>query len=259
MRQAPELPYVYELVVRDAVDSAMDEARRLARAGAGEGTLVWAQEQTSAHDSSGRPQPSPRGNLYACLILQPEYPPVISMQLSYVAVVSLGQALANLALPMTDLRYVWPNAVQLSGSNAGAIMLEFVPRHAENFPALLVDVKVNVKSHSAVDDIGSTSLEAEGLDGVSAVEVLEGFARYFVSWINRWADAGFDPVQKTWMQRMEGLGEIREMRLKEKTLTGKLVELDGRGALIVESADGVRHTLSVADYYGLEAGRETGS
>ena len=257
MRQAPELPYVYELVVCDVVDSAMDEARRLARAGAGEGTLVWAQEQTSAHGSSGRPRPSPRGNLYACLIMQPEYPPAISMQLNYVAVVSLGLALADLALPMTDLRYVWPNAVQLSGNNAGAITLEFVPQHAEKFPALLLDVTVNIKSDSGVDDIGSTSLEAEGLDSVSAVEVLEGFARYFVSWINRWADAGFDPVRKAWTQRMAGLGEIREMRLKEKTLTGKLVELDGHGALILESAVGVRHSLNVADYYGLENGRET--
>jgi len=259
MHQAPELPYVYELVMRDVVDSALDEARRLARAGAGEGTLVWAQEQTAAHDTFGRPQASPRGNLYACLILQPEYPPAMSLQLNYVAAVSLGLTFADLALPMTDLRYVWPNAVQLSGATAGVVTLEFMPPGTGTFQELLLGVTVNVTGGSVASDAGHTSLHSEGLDGVTAAGVLEGFARYFVSWINRWADAGFAPVRKAWMQRMEGLGEIREIRLKDKTLRGKLVELDEHGALILESADGARHALSVADYYGVEAGRETGS
>lgn len=259
MHPAPDLPHVYELVVCDVVDSALDEARRLARAGAGEGTLVWAQEQTAARDYSGRPQPSPPGNLYACLILQPEYPPAISMQLNYVAAVSLGMTLADLALPMTDLRYGWPNAVQLSGDLAGSVTLEFIPRRAGKLPDLLLGVTVNVKNDSGVDDLGSTSLQAEGLNGVTPAEVLEGFARHFVSWINRWADDGFAPVRRAWMQRMVGLGEIGEIRLQGKTLRGKLVEIDEHGALILESSDGTRHALGVADYYGLESGQETGS
>ena len=42
----PQLPPAYRLVALDSVESTNDEARRLAAAGAEDGTLVWAREQT---------------------------------------------------------------------------------------------------------------------------------------------------------------------------------------------------------------------
>jgi BirA family biotin operon repressor/biotin-[acetyl-CoA-carboxylase] ligase len=254
MDRIPDLPGLYELVVCDMVDSAVAEARRLASDGADEGTLVWAQAQTAACDRFGRSRPSPRGNLYGCLVLRPEYPVAAALQLNYIAVVSLGLTVAELVSPMTGLRYRWPNAVLLGDAVVGDVVLEPGPTPAGTFESLLVGLTVNVTHSPEFSVSGETSLAAEGFDTVTAPEILEGFSRHFLSWINRWADAGFSPVRKAWVQRADGFGQVQEIFLKEETLTGRPVELDEHGVLVLESPDGIRRRLSVSDYFGIREG-----
>ena len=73
-RSQPVLPAGYRLVFYDSIGSTNDEAKRLARDGAAEGPLVWALEQTAGRGRRGRAWVSPRGNLYASLILRPDCP-----------------------------------------------------------------------------------------------------------------------------------------------------------------------------------------
>ena len=70
----PRLPPGYRLLCYDSIGSTNDEAKRLARDGAAEGTLVWALEQTAGRGRRGRAWISPRGNLYVSLILRPDCP-----------------------------------------------------------------------------------------------------------------------------------------------------------------------------------------
>ena len=49
----PRLPPQFELVTLDRTASVMDAALASARKGAGEGTLVWAREQTRTHAPGG--------------------------------------------------------------------------------------------------------------------------------------------------------------------------------------------------------------
>lgn len=254
MHRIPDLPGVYELVVCDVIDSAVAEARRLATNGADEGTLVWAQAQTAACDRFGRSRPSPRGNLYGCLVLRPEYPAAAALQLNYIAVVSLGLTIAELVSPMTELRYRWPNAVLLGDAIVGDVVLEPGLAPAGAFESLLVGLTVNVTDSPEFSASGETSLAAEGFETVTAAEILEGFGRHFLSWINRWADAGFSPVRKAWVQRADGFDQVQEIFLKEETVKGKPVELDEHGALVLDAPDGIRRRFSVSDYFGIQGG-----
>ena len=254
MSETVDLPHVYELITCDVIDSAMAEARRLALAGAEEGTLVRAQEQTAAHDRFGQPQSSPRGNLYACLILRPECTPAVAQQHVFLSTISLGLTIADLASPMTDLRYRWPNVVLLNGAATGESALEPGPEKAGTLEWLLLGLTVNVNNLPVTCDINITSLQSEGLAQASATDVLYGFSRHFLSGINRWADIGFAPIRKAWTQRMNGLGKIQEIHLKDETLTGKLVELDEHGALILELEGGTRRHVTVADFFGILGG-----
>jgi hypothetical protein len=60
----PVLPDGWTLVALHSVGSTNDEAARLAEAGASEGTVVWAREQTGGRGRRGRVWASPVGNLY---------------------------------------------------------------------------------------------------------------------------------------------------------------------------------------------------
>jgi hypothetical protein len=39
------------------------------------------------------------------------------------------------------------------------------------------------------------------VDDAEPAKVLPGFGRYFLSWVDRWAGEGFEPVHKAWLAR----------------------------------------------------------
>src|SRR5216684_5815114 len=101
------LPDGYLLKRYEVVGSTNDEAKALARAGAPEGTLVWAGEQTAGRGRRGRIWLSPPGNLYLSVVLRPAGAPSRAAQLGFVAALGLGDALAAMVGPALAVRYKW--------------------------------------------------------------------------------------------------------------------------------------------------------
>lgn len=85
------LPGVRRLVRLPSVDSTQAEARRLAAAGAYDGTLVWAARQTAGRGRMGRRWRSGAGGLYASWLLRPKFAPERLADLS----IACGEALAE--------------------------------------------------------------------------------------------------------------------------------------------------------------------
>lgn len=247
MTTTPSLPSSYELVVHDTVDSAVAEAKRLAVQGADEGTLVWAREQTEGYGRFGKPWISLPGNFYCALILRLDEPPAVTAQLNYVAAVSLGAAIANVSSPLTELYYRWPNDILLYDAKVANILLESPP--SENPDWLVLGVAVNVQSYPDDMDPPATSMVTEGTPDASDVALLEYFTRHFLSWINRWADDGFAPVRRIWMQRANGVGKPLEVQLKTETVKGNFADIDEQGALVVQLPEGGRRAVSIAEYF----------
>src|SRR2546422_9723005 len=98
MNQAePRLPEGFRLHRYETLGSTNDAARRLARDGAPEGTLVWSLAQSAGKGRRGRPWISPPGNLYLSLVQRPAALPARAAQLGFVAAVALRDALRRLA------------------------------------------------------------------------------------------------------------------------------------------------------------------
>lgn len=244
------LPPAYVLATHDTIDSAVQEARRLALQGAEEGTLVWAKEQTAGRGRFGRPWVSPHGNLYCALVLRLEEPAAVAVQVNYVAAVSLAAAIAGLVSPMVELRYRWPNDILLYDAKVAGILLDAPTRQLDYYDWLVLGVGVNVTSHPNLD-APATSLHTDGFSQASATELLEDFSRYFLSWINRWADEGFAPIRKAWMQRANGIGQPLALQLEAETLKGRFAELDDDGALVMELPDAGIRRISVAEFFAI--------
>src|SRR5262249_24838282 len=98
----PGLPQAYRLVRYDTVGSTNDEAKRLARDGAEEETLVWAAEQTAGRGRHGRAWASPRGNLCASLVLRPRCRVDQAPELGFVAALAIGGSLRSLSKKRPD-------------------------------------------------------------------------------------------------------------------------------------------------------------
>ncbi len=246
----PHLPPAYRLVALDRVDSSNDEAKRLANEGAEDGTLVWAREQRNGRGRQGRGWASPPGNLYVSLVLRPECTPAEAAQLSFVAALGVGEAVGSVAPPLIEVHYKWPNDVLFNGRKGAGILLESRTADERRLDWLVLGVGVNVTSFPEDAAFPATSLSYEGAPpDISEVDLLEAFARHFLSWVNRWLVDGFAPVRRAWLHHAHGLGEAIEVRLPRETLNGTFRDLDKSGALVLELPDGATRTISAGDVY----------
>jgi len=247
---APRLPPAYRLIRLDTVESTNDEAARLAGQGAEEGTLVWARAQTRGRGRRQRDFASPPGNLYFSLVLRPECDARTAAQLSFVAALAVGEAIGSVAPPLLEVTYKWPNDVLLNGRKVSGILLESRADAAGGLDWLVLGVGINVQSFPEDTGFPATGLHFEGVPrDVSEGDVLQAFARSFLSWTNRWLEDGFAPVRQAWLNHAHGRGETITVHLPREKLTGIFRDLDRSGALVLELADGERRVISAGDVY----------
>jgi BirA family transcriptional regulator, biotin operon repressor / biotin---[acetyl-CoA-carboxylase] ligase len=243
-RFQPRLPPGYRLVSFDSIGSTNDEANRLARGGAPEGTLVWALEQTAGRGRRGRVWVSPRGNLYASVILRPDSPPGRAAQLGFVTALALGDALRAKLPAIAGLSYKWPNDVLLRGQKLAGILLESEMGVGRDAAFVIVGVGVNLVSFPREADFPATSLSDEGLDPPPPSVLLEEFTRHFRSWLQRWRMSGFTPVRQAWRAQAISIGDLIRVRLEATTLHGRFLDIDDEGALLLETAEEHRRISS---------------
>jgi BirA family biotin operon repressor/biotin-[acetyl-CoA-carboxylase] ligase len=237
---ALRLPPAYRLVSLETVGSTNDEAKRLAREGAEDGTLVWAREQTKGRGRSGRSWASPPGNLYLSLVLRPDCAPADAAQLGFVAALGAGAALAQVLPPMIDLRYKWPNDILLNRRKVAGILLETESAASGRLEWLVLGLGINVAQRPAETAFPATSLHEEGATEATVEAALEAFSRHFMNWVNRWLDDGFAPVREAWRTSAIGIGEAIRVRLPNEEIDGIFEDIDADGALLLRVGGAVR-------------------
>jgi BirA family transcriptional regulator, biotin operon repressor / biotin---[acetyl-CoA-carboxylase] ligase len=237
----PRLPGDYRLVFYETVGSTNDEARRLARAGAAEGTVVWALQQTAGRGRRGRLWTSPLGNLYASFVLRPDYPPKKASQLGFVVALAVGDALRAVISAGDRIAYKWPNDILVGDRKIGGVLIETEIGEGGGFIVLVVGVGINLASAPAATELPATSVAALGREPPAPGTMLELLASQLDAWLRRWRTAGFAPIRSAWLAEAALLGLPIRVRLDGSELHGRFRDIDGEGVLLLETADGVRH------------------
>jgi BirA family biotin operon repressor/biotin-[acetyl-CoA-carboxylase] ligase len=245
---ALKLPPGYQLVRYDSVGSTNDEAKRLARDGAREGTVVWAREQTAGRGRLGHVWVSPPGNLYTSLILCPDCPPRRAAQLGFVAALAVGAALDALLPRLEGLFYKWPNDILVNGRKLAGMLLESEMTNPDKLAFLILGVGINLASSPRLAEYPATSLSEEGLGEIPSVVMLEEFCGRFHFWQKRWTKEGFAPVRAVWLTRAASHRELIEVRLKTGTLHGRFLDIDDEGALLLEDTTG-QHRVTAGEVF----------
>ena len=231
----------------------METALASAAHGAGEGTLVWAREQTSAHTRRGNTWIGYPGNLHCALIIEPDYPNEEAWQLLYVNALAVGSAIAEMVSPMTGLRFAWPNRLLINDLLAARLDIAATEPARDPYPALVLGASVNVAMHPPQPEPEEyNSIHASGAREITVVDVLEAYASHFLAWSSRWADEGFAPLRRAWRIRADGLGSHATIRVFGGTIEGRVDDIDERGALVLDTASGSRR-ITVEEYFGMGA------
>ncbi|OGO51054.1 MAG: biotin--[acetyl-CoA-carboxylase] ligase [Chloroflexi bacterium RBG_16_68_14] len=218
-----------------SITSTMEMARREAEAGAPEGALAIAEEQTAGRGRMGRSWVSPPGvNLYFTVILRPTLE-----QLRYLAIIA-PLAVCQAIEETTGLfpRIKWPNDVIIDGSKVCGVLAESELAGDEVLFALVgIGVNVNLEptAHPEIREI-ATSLRAELGREVAREEVLAATLNHFET-LYRALRRG-EVVSTGWKHRLDTLGKPVRVQTAGGFEEGVAVDADSDGALILRRDDG---------------------
>jgi BirA family biotin operon repressor/biotin-[acetyl-CoA-carboxylase] ligase len=224
------------LVALQSVGSTNDEAARLAEAGAREGTVVWAREQTGGRGRRGRTWASPVGNLYSSTILRPDCPAARAAELGFVAAL----AVSDMVPASRQVRVKWPNDVMVDGGKVAGILPESSIGADGKAEHVVLGIGVNV---SFAPELPEMRYRGACLGG-TVEAALERLTAALTRRLAQWRRDGFAAVRAEWLAKAGPLGLEVDVKLGEELVRGRFAGMDGEGALLLDTAAGRRRIVA---------------
>jgi BirA family transcriptional regulator, biotin operon repressor / biotin---[acetyl-CoA-carboxylase] ligase len=219
---------------------------------------IVAGEQTEGRGRRGNTWASPRGNLYATLLLNGPAPPPQAPELSFVAALAAHDAIVDRA-PVVARRLAlkWPNDVLCGGAKLAGILLEGCMLGGK--VAVAIGIGVNCMHHPAQTSYLATDLAAAGAQ-VSADELFAALSGAMLRRLTQWrAGAGFAAIRRDWLSCAAGVGEPMRVRLPDRELFGRCEGLDDGGCLVLRLADGTLQTIAAGEVFAFAGDAERAS
>jgi BirA family transcriptional regulator, biotin operon repressor / biotin---[acetyl-CoA-carboxylase] ligase len=225
-------------VVLDRVTSTNAEAARLAPGPA----WVLGLEQTAGRGRRARPWDSPRGNMYASLVMTPTGSAAEVALRSFVAALALRDALVTLTGLPRAFTLKWPNDVLCNGGKIAGILLESASA-GPGVGHLVIGVGVNLIAAPDMAQVEAGALPPVTLLAETGIRttpeaMLAALAPAFAKWEAVMTTVGFAPVRAAWLAGAAHLGAPIRARTGMTTHHGTFRTIDETGALILATADG---------------------
>jgi len=235
----------------DECGSTNDEAARLARAGAGHGTVVIAVAQRAGRGRTGRAWSSPRGlGVYLSALLRS--PMTTALALADVPPITLAigiglcDALRAHGAPAT---LKWPNDALVHRRKIAGVLVEAQSQGAR-LESIVVGIGVNLAA-------GEGGLPAEIADTATTLELAAGrpvdreaFIDTLLAQVERWIDryvaVGLPAVIPAWQERMAPDLAARAV-VDGVPVVGHLVGLADDGAVLLRDDRGGVHPIRSGD------------
>lgn len=210
--------------------------------------VILSDSQVSGRGRYGRVWDSPSGNLYFSLLLKTQKPVLESSQISFVASVAMGLAIAKLNAHRADIFYKWPNDIIINGKKVSGLLLESqMENNLPNF--IVVGIGVNIISNPKNTIYLSSSLAKEGFDLLTPRDLLNLFLDQFSVIYQKWLSFGFGPVRNMWLERAYKLNQEVLVNLPNKKLSGYFRDLDKDGNLVLEVNNGQTFLVSSGEVF----------
>lgn len=239
-------PYGQHLHYFRSTSSTNSEAIRLAAAGAPEGTLVVADEQTAGRGRAGRRWYTPPGSgLAASLVLRPVLSSGHIGHLALLGGVATAQAIESLSNLQPQLK--WPNDIFINGKKVAGILGES-SFSAAALEWVVLGIGINVNAGPPED--ASTRNAASFLANHSGhildrVRLLLELVRAVAE---NYPHLGTKTLITAWENRMIWRGErVRVLNEESASIEGTVLGLSQNGELRLSLDNGRTLTISAGD------------
>ncbi len=238
--------FAKQLHCYNRVSSTNTRAIELAEAGAPEGTVVVAEEQTGGRGRLGRTWHSPpRLGIWSSIILRPQIPLQKASGLSLLAALAFAETAEEQLSLKVDLK--WPNDGLIDGRKVLGILTE-VSAETDRLYFAVCGTGINVSHHPTDfppplrDTAGSLAMAAG--HPVDRIAFYRAFLTSFESLYRVFRREGIKPFLADYRKRSILLGREITVHQGLTALHGRAAAIDDNGALILR--DGKKETVVFA-------------
>jgi BirA family biotin operon repressor/biotin-[acetyl-CoA-carboxylase] ligase len=250
LESAPDVPYPWEFAERESkiiyhaeLPSTMDKAKQLARKGCPDFTTVIAGRQTDGRGRLDRQWSSEEGGLYFTMVLRPLLPPVLSYRVGFLASLTLASVLNEIF--EIDARVKWPNDLLVEERKICGMLAE-LEAEADQVAFINIGIGLNVNHDPTPDEPAATSLKMILGRSVSKKRIL---SRYLDVFEAQMQTAAYDDAIAQWKKYTVTLNRQVRVVTARQVFTGKAVDVDDTGALILECNDGSLQKVRYGDCF----------
>jgi BirA family biotin operon repressor/biotin-[acetyl-CoA-carboxylase] ligase len=247
---SPDIPFPWEFSDHDynilyypEVSSTMDIAKKMARKGCPDFTVVVAGRQTRGRGRLKRQWLSDDGGLYFTLVLRPDIPVLLSSRVNFLASLTLAYVLRKVF--QIDAAVKWPNDILVDGHKISGMLSEL---EAETDRVLFISIGmgINVNNDPSGVEPGASSLKKITGREISKKLLL---ARFLAEFEERLKRADFENVISEWKKHTVTLNRRVQIVTHKEVSEGLAVDVEQDGALVLELADGTRKKIVYGDCF----------
>jgi BirA family biotin operon repressor/biotin-[acetyl-CoA-carboxylase] ligase len=223
------------------IGSTMDAARKLAEAGAEQGTIVVAESQSRGRGRLSKEWLSPEGGIYFTVILRPKISPAYAPRMSLMATVAVASAIRRLFGLRAELK--WPNDVLIGGKKVCGILAEMnAELDAVNF--INLGIGINANTSVSQQEEKASSLKEQLGEEVSRKKL---FRSVLVELEERQGLLTTADLIEEWKNLSATLGRDVRILAPGEEITGKAVDIESSGALVIRTKDGSLRSAIAGD------------
>lgn len=228
------------VITYEKTTSTMDIAKKIARTGFENGTVIFAEEQTQGKGRSGHSWFCPRyKGLLFTLLLRHNIPPDRLCLLVGTMAVSITETIRETLQLPAEIK--WPNDILIGGKKVGGVLVE-LEKGQKNQLVFLVGIGLNVNT-SKEDLPERTHLPATSL----AIEKLRFIDRNFLAkailqdidkWLSILKDEHFGYITERWKTLCSTVGETLTIKEGDAEYTGRVIDISNNGGLMLKLTSG---------------------
>jgi BirA family biotin operon repressor/biotin-[acetyl-CoA-carboxylase] ligase len=230
-----------------SVTSTMDIAEQAAQAGAPEGLVIAAEEQTRGRGRRGREWSSPAGaGLYATFVLRPPFiraaHPVLAL-ITLAAGVAAREAITRASGLAPELK--WPNDVMIGRQKLAGILSEGIGVGTPD-QTVLVGMGINLLAAAHPDTVASRAISIEAALG-HAIDRAPLFEELLVAvawWYDQLRGGNTDDILRAWRDAAPSAERRRiEWHTPDGVREGVTAGIDHTGALLARTSAGIERIV----------------
>ncbi len=229
------------LEVHTSIDSTNSHLMRAAVEGAPSGQVCLAEQQTTGRGRRGRHWVSPFGsNIYLSILWRYPQAPMELSGLSLAAGLATVRALAAQGVQGVGLK--WPNDVLWQGKKLAGLLLEVSGESGGPSQVVLglgLNTRLSARQGEAIEQPWVDLASVPGGQGISRNALAAALLEQLLAALAGFHHQGLSPLLDEWNRNDLYRGKRVQLRMGERVVEGIHRGIDGSGALLLDSGDGV--------------------